>query len=192
MRDIDVVILPATHPDDPTFGFAPTRVAAQPQARLHAVRFPGVVWYNRAVRDQAMAQIRGLRLASCVLVGFSKSGLGAWNLACQMADQVQGVIIFDAPLASDDWRRWGEEFYQDDVAWQEDLPLRQVRRDPAVWPGHASLVLISGSSFHAQMVQFAAALGRHGTPHQFLPRPGMPHHWDAGWLEQGLAALPGA
>lgn len=192
MRDVDVVILPATHPDDPTYGFTPTQVAAHPQARLHAVRFPEVVWYNRAVRDQAMAQIRALGLPSCVLVGFSKSGLGAWNIARQMADQVQGAIIFDAPLASDDWRRWGDEFYQSDAAWQEDLPLHQIRRDPSVWPAHASLVLISGTSFHAEMTRFSEELTQRGTAHQFLPRPDMPHHWDAGWLAEGLTALEGA
>jgi pimeloyl-ACP methyl ester carboxylesterase len=188
---VDLVFLPATAPGDRTYGTIPDRLAAYPKVRVHAVEFPGVVWYNRAIRDQAIVQIRALGLDSFLLVGFSKSGLGAWNIAREMPDQVSGTLIFDAPVASDDWRRWGDDYYQDDVSWQRDLPLRIVRQAREPLPPTPGLVLISGASFHDQMCILAAALTAAGVRHTFIPHPEMRHHWNAGWIEEGLAVLLG-
>ena len=137
---VDLVFLPAMAAEDRTYGAIPDRLPAFPEVHVHAAGFPGVVWYNCAVRNQAVAQIRALDLDSFILVGFSKSGLGAWNIARKMPERICGTLIFDAPVASDDWRRWGDDFYQDDASWQRDLPLRAVlgARGPLPWaPGVA-------------------------------------------------------
>lgn len=188
---VDLVFLPATLAEDRTYGAIPERIAAYPQVNVHAVRFPGVVWYNRTIRDQAIAQIRELVLDSFILVGFSKSGLGAWNIAREIPERVSGTLIFDAPVASDDWRRWGDEFYQDDVTWQRDLPLRTVLEARGALQPNPRLVLISGEAFHEQMSTLAAALAAVGIRRTFISHPDMAHHWQAGWIEEGLAALLG-
>ncbi|MFA6110220.1 MAG: hypothetical protein WDA75_15760 [Candidatus Latescibacterota bacterium] len=187
----DLVFLPATTPEDRTYGAIPQHLAGYPEVCVHAIRFPRVVWYNRGIRDQAVAQIQELALDSFILVGFSKSGLGAWNLAREIPDRVAGTLIFDAPVASDDWRRWGDEFYQDDAAWQRDLPLRAVRQERQPWPPAPGLVLVSGEAFHDQMAALAVALTAAGVRHTFIPHPDMPHHWNAGWIEEGLTVLLG-
>lgn len=187
----DLVFLPATLAEDHTYGAVPERIVAYPEVNVHAVRFPRVVWYNRTVRDQAIAQIRALALDSFILVGFSKSGLGAWNIAREIPGKVEGTIIFDAPVASDDWRRWGDDFYQDDAAWQRDLPLRTVLETRGPLPPDSGLVLISGEAFHDQMSALSTALVAAGVGHTFISHPEMAHHWQAGWIEEGLAVLLG-
>ena len=74
---MDIVFLPATDPGDTTCGTIPKELAGYPDASVRQVRYPALVWYNDAVRKEAVAQIRACGAAPVVLVGSSKSGLGA-------------------------------------------------------------------------------------------------------------------
>ncbi len=74
---LNLVILPATEPDDTTYGPAPERIEAYPEASVHPIRFSSMVWYNEAVCKATIVQIKALNLSEIILVGFSKSGLGA-------------------------------------------------------------------------------------------------------------------
>ena len=51
------------------------------------------------------------------------------------------------------------------------------------------LVLISGAAFHDEMVRLAETLAAAGVNHAFVSRPQLPHHWQAGWIEEGVAAI---
>jgi pimeloyl-ACP methyl ester carboxylesterase len=186
----DIVLLPATAPGDTTYGTMPERLAACPQAVLHHVRFPTLVWYNAEVRRQAIAQIAALPARRVILVGFSKSGLGAWNIARSLPERVAGTLIFDAPTGRQDLPSWGTApFYADHAAWLEDLPARTIAAFRDAMPPEHRLVLISGAAFHADMQDLAARLTQAGVPHLFLPRPTLRHHWNSGWLEEGLLRL---
>lgn len=186
----DLVFLPATAPGDRTYGTIPESIAAYPGIAVHAVQYPRVVWYNASVRDQAIAQISRLGWASLALIGFSKSGLGAWGIARTIPQVAAGTIIFDAPVANEDRHRWGaDEYYSEDATWQRDLPLRSVPEFRAALPRSHRLVLISGAEFHDEMSSLSRALSDAGVDHTFLPRPHLQHHWNSGWIEEGLAAL---
>ena len=187
---MDLVFLPATAPGDTTYGSVPKRVEGHPGASITQVRYPRLVWYNEAVRREAITQIRALRCSQIVLVGFSKSGLGAWNIARAIPEMVAGTIIFDAPVTQTDRHRWPTEaFYPDDASWQRDLPSRTVREFRDAMCETHRLVLISGASFHNEMCALSNMLTENGLEHIFLPRPGMKHHWNAGWIEEGLARM---
>lgn len=182
-----VVFLPVTEPADPTYGCTPE---ALPSRQVRAVRFPRLVWYNAEVRAQAVAQMRAMALPPSVLVGFSKSGLGAWNIAREHPDLVQALVIFDAPVCRDTLPPWlTEAFYADDAAWQADLPMRQLCAglQPPCPPG--GLVLVTGCSFHGEMVDFSRALEVRKVVHTRIDSPERPHHWASGWIEAALAAL---
>jgi pimeloyl-ACP methyl ester carboxylesterase len=182
--------LPATDPDDTTYGTVPTRIATAPDVAVHAVRFPTMVWYNAAIREQAIAQILAFGVAPVVLVGFSKSGLGAWHIVQAIPERVSATILFDVPVARERLPPWGTApFYADDAEWQRDLPIRDVARFADAVPRSHRLVLISGRSFHDEMSALARVLATTAISHVFLPRPAMVHHWQAGWIEEGLRAL---
>ncbi|MFA7237225.1 MAG: hypothetical protein WC058_10195 [Phycisphaeraceae bacterium] len=186
----DLVILPATVPGDATYGSTPDHVADHPDWRVHQVRFPRQVWYNAAIRRQAADQIRAMRLRSFVLVGFSKSGLGAINLMRELGDSVAATIVFDAPVArSITYPGDAADFYADDRTWRDDLPLTHAAAlAPTLGPTHR-LILISGANFHDEMATFSHRLTELHADHTFLPRPRMAHHWQAGWLSQALSLL---
>lgn len=190
---MQLIFLPATAPDERRFGAAPDHVAAFPHLRVRHVRYPGQVWYNDTVREEAARQIREWGSGRFILVGFSKSALGAWNLAQAFADRVAATLLFDAPVARDDPPPWGiEGFYPDAASWRRDLPLRTVTAFKSAMPPTHRLVLVSGKFFHDEMERLSDALSVEGVEHVFLPRPGMAHHWNAGWIEEALAALPPA
>ncbi len=185
-----LVFLPATDPDDRTYGIIPVQLADYPDVSIHQVRFPAMVWYNETVRQYAMAQIGDWGNAPIILVGFSKSGLGAWHIARTMTDRVVATIIFDAPVARAELPPWGTQpFYADDQAWQKDLPLRTAQAFAAAVPEQHRLILISGAKFHDEMGSLSQALADIGHQHVFMDRRDLKHHWNSGWIEEGLARL---
>jgi pimeloyl-ACP methyl ester carboxylesterase len=187
MTQDHLVFLPATAPGDRTYGTIPELLPEFPAATVHAVRFPDLVWYNREIRAQAVAQIRALNLPPVVLVGFSKSGLGAWNIAREHPELVGAVIIFDAPVFRDVLPPWETDaFYADDKAWREDLPLRQMAGPARLFPAGLPLILVSGATFHDEMAELSRALCRIGIEHTFHSSPNYPHHWNSGWIEAAL------
>jgi pimeloyl-ACP methyl ester carboxylesterase len=187
---MNLVFLPATEPTDRTYGEVPEKIDGRPEALCHEIQYPELVWYNKRVRDEAIAQIRAFNVSPVVLVGFSKSGLGAWNIARTIPDLVSATIIFDAPVARETLPPWGTgPFYEDDSSWQEDLPLRTIEDFQSVMPGTHQLVLISGPGFHNEMCFLSDELTKIGLRHAFLSRPHRKHHWNSGWIEEGLKEL---
>lgn len=185
-----VVFLPATRPGETTFGRPPGRLEAFPHLRCASVPFDRQVWYNASVCASAAAHIRTLPGERIILVGFSKSALGAWTLTRLIGPRVRGTILFDGPVARDQCPPWEtSEFYASDEAWQQDLPLRTIeafRR--ALAPDHR-LVLIPGTLFREEMAALSAALRQAKHPHAFLDQTDHPHYWNTHWIEAALAAL---
>lgn len=193
MRAMDLVLLPATAPDDDRFGRMPEAVPGHVGLRVHAVRFPRQVWYDRATRAEAVAQIGHRCAAPVVLAGFSKSGIGAWNIALEHPGLVAATIIFDAPVARRELPPWGTAgFYADDADWQADLPLARVPRWTASVAGTHRLVLVAGALFHAEMHALSTALQAASVDHDLLGGAEFAHRWDSGWIAAGLAAVFGA
>lgn len=190
-RPMNILYLPATEPDDDSYGRVPLQFTEHPDVRVNEISYPHMVWYNEEVRAEAIRQIGTMPESRFVLVGFSKSGLGAWHLARALPERIAATIIFDSPVTLERVpHEWGAgPFYADDQAWRRDLPVLGIadfRR--GVSPGHR-LILISGEGFHADMQQLSLALDDAGCDHTFLPHPEIRHHWNAGWVELGLAAL---
>lgn len=184
---MNLVFLPATEPTNENYGKVPEKIQVAADISIHRVRYPGLVWYNERIREQAIAQIRSLNVFPIVLVGFSKSGLGAWNIARTIPNLVAATLIFDAPVARNELPPWGTgPFYEDDASWQKDLPLRSVQEFAAAMPASHQLVLISGTGFREEMAQLSRALTQLGHKHIYLDRPTMKHHWNSGWIEEGL------
>lgn len=187
---MNLVFLPATDPTDKTYGSIPLRIEGHPDAAIYPIRFPHLVWYNPTVRNEAIRQIKALPIASFVLVGFSKSGLGAWHIACSCPDRVAATVIFDAPVARETIPPWETaDFYPTPVSWLADLPVRQVADFKAALPPTHRLILISGANFPDEMAALSHALMAANAKHTFLPRPHLKHHWNSGWIEDGLGVL---
>ena len=185
---LNLVFLPVTAPGDMTYGSVPKEIAGQ-DAVIRDVSYPGLVWYNASVREEAIKQIRNWEISSLVLVGFSKSGLGAWNIAREIPGLVRATIIFDAPVGRETPAWEIDTFYCDATSWQADLPMRTVQAFADSLPQSHQLVLVSGDGYHEEMSSLSLELNTAGLDHVFLPRPHMKHHWNSGWIEEGVNAL---
>jgi pimeloyl-ACP methyl ester carboxylesterase len=192
----DLVSLPATRREDTRFGTIPSQVAGFSAARVHQVRFPAMVWYSKPVREQAIRQIRALATRPVVLIGFSKSGLGAWNITVEAPELVAATVIFDAPVACETPPRWDlSPYYAGREEWLADLPIRRVGEYRRAVPLGHRLILISGEKFHDEMAALSQALRGSGVAHTFLPGRRREHHWQSGWIGEALEVLsagPGA
>jgi len=119
-----------------------------------------------------------------ILIGFSKSGLGAINIGCVMPYFFSHIIVFDAPLVRRQLPPWDTKgFYSSDAQWQRDLPARKVAQiAQCPW----RLVLISGEAFGDEMRDFSLLLNSCGYKHEFIASPKRKHSWNSGWIELGL------
>ena len=187
---IELVMLPATEPDDKTYGQMPSSITGYPKLSIRHIHFPHMVWYNREIQRQAIAQIPVSSVYERVAVGFSKSGLGAWNIVLAAPELFSGSIIFDAPVTMECLPGWGTApFYKNDVEWQADLPVRSIVEFRKKVPAKHKLILISGEKFHDQMSLFARTITDAGIPHIYIPGKNFKHHWNSGWIEEGLKAI---
>ncbi|MBT3275204.1 MAG: hypothetical protein HN368_18765 [Spirochaetales bacterium] len=182
-----LVFLPATEPSDTTYGSAPRNIPDFPGLSAHHIVFPHLVWYNEAVRRQAVDQILEIDNGPLVLIGFSKSGLGAWNITRMIPDRISATIIFDSPVVGVDRHRYNPvPFYQDDVSWCNDLPANTILELMSSSRENHKLIMISGEAFHEEMNTLSAAMNETGLEHTFLARQDLSHHWNSGWIEEGL------
>jgi pimeloyl-ACP methyl ester carboxylesterase len=185
-----LVFLPASAPGDEGLDLALRECALLPGTIVGEVTYAAMVWYNEEVCSEAVRQISAFGDESVILVGFSKSGLGAWNIARRIPDHVNATIIFDAPASRGERPPWEiDAFYGTDAEWQRDQPIRTVPDFAAnINPRH-HLVLISGELFHDEMAELAKALAGTAVRHTFLARPELKHQWQSGWLGEALELL---
>lgn len=110
-----LVFLPATDPNDKTYGVIPDSIPEYPELHVRSVSFPGLVWYNESVQQKAVNQILSWDISDLILIGFGKSGLGVWNITKQIPELVSATIIFDSPVARDKLPTWRTQtFYSND------------------------------------------------------------------------------
>ena len=190
MDNRTLVFLPATEPFDDRYGQAPAAIQTHPHWLIHHVRFARMVWYNAAVRQRAVEQIETANLSNLVLVGFSKSGLGAWNMAMALANRVKATVIFDSPMCTQPMPSYfGGGFYQTNAQWCDDLPSKSVTRFAELMPRDSRLILIGGEGFSEDMRLMSRLLNEHDVSHTHIDQPCLKHHWNSGWLAMAFDAL---
>lgn len=190
-RVINLVLLPATEPGDKTYGVMPERIEGYPDISVYAITFPTMVWYNREICKKTETQIRALGVSPIILAGFSKSGLGVWNVAQLVPDLISGMIIFDSPAVRTELFSPSDanRFYKTDSEWQQDQPICTIEKFQTAMAKTGTVALISGESFSEEMCALAKALSSTAISHVFLPRQNLKHHWQSGWIEEGLRVL---
>ncbi|MCA9034122.1 MAG: hypothetical protein KDA91_03275 [Planctomycetaceae bacterium] len=126
-----------------------------------------------------------------LLVGFSKSGWGAWSLLLRHPDTFERAAAFDAPLMMDRSGRYGsgpifgneENFRAYHVA---DL-LRQRQR---TFQSEAPRLMFSGTgNFAGEHQRMKELLDDISFPHVQIPGPTREHSWGSGWLPEAFEWL---
>ena len=129
------------------------------------------------------------------LVGFSKSGLGAWALFLMHPDLFDQVALFDSyqgqPSAKQ-WNEWGfaatygtrENFDKYDpmalLSDKKEMLQRSSRRITILGGGPGSRVGVD--TYRSKLVDFKI-------PHIYIQGSNMAHNWYSGWLPLAVAGM---
>ena len=128
--------------------------------------------------------------AGRLLVGFSKSGWGAFSLLLRHPDVFGKAAAWDAPLAMAQPNRYGmEEIF----ATQENFERYQItsllKQRSQDLGGRPWLIHLGYGNFRDQHLAVESLLNDLQIPHVFRDGPQRPHAWDSGWLPEAVQLL---
>ena len=138
-------------------------------------------------RSHPVLKVREGRL----LVGFSKSGWGAWSLLLRHPDVFERAAAFDAPMMMDAPGPYGsgpifgtvDHFRRYQVSSLLEQRATDLRKDPS------RLMLIGQGNFQSEHVQIRNRLASAQIPHTWLEGTSREHSWHGSWLPEAFEWL---
>jgi enterochelin esterase-like enzyme len=128
------------------------------------------------------------------LVGFSKSGWGAYSLLFRHPDRFDRAAAWDAPLMKDRPNQFGmQEIFGTDAAFAEYHLTKRLPTISNQLGTRTRLVLTGYDNFREHHEGFHGELLKKEVPHEYRDGPRRAHVWGSGWLDEAvelLAALP--
>ncbi len=124
------------------------------------------------------------------LIGFSKSGWGAFTLLMRNPEVFGYAAAWDAPLmiTGDDpgAKKWGpmgiDKVFGTKETLQQFLPTGLAKQNAASLKERKRLVLGVGAFWAGQVKKYHALLDQLGIPHFYREDLLGKHRWDTGWL----------
>lgn len=130
------------------------------------------------------------------LIGFSKSGWGAYTLLLRHPDVFGYAAGWDAPFMINgdnngaDWGPMGLSInFGTKEAMQQSLPTKLAEEKASWLKERTRLVLGLGIFWKPQVEQMHALLQSLGIPHDYRADLAFPHRWDSGWFPPMLDEL---
>ncbi len=127
-----------------------------------------------------------------LLVGFSKSGWGAFSLLLRHMDTFEKAAAWDAPLAQTEpaqWRYFAQKFGTVENFQNYRIDLLLKKRAADLKNRAARLILMGyGGQRHLYVGTHDLMLCL-GIPHAYLDGPERKHMWDSGWLPDAVRLL---
>lgn len=125
------------------------------------------------------------------LVGFSKSGWGAWSLLLRHPELFSRAAAWDAPLMQEAPDRYGMERIFGDRANFERYRIARLVRDRADLLRPESRLILTGyyDSFRKHHVAMHSLLTGLDIPHVYRDGPKRAHNWHSGWLAETVALM---
>lgn len=134
----------------------------------------------------ALAEPRGR-----LLLGFSKSGWGAWSLLLRHPDLFGRAVAWDAPLMMN----WPSQYGSADIfGTQENFEkyqLQRLVREQANALGSQPRLLLMGyaGAFRLEHQQMHELLQKLQIPHEYRDGPERTHYWHSGWVPEAVEWL---
>ena len=127
------------------------------------------------------------------LVGFSKSGWGAYSLLLRHGQIFGKAAAWDAPLmmTAPDKYGMGPIFGTQENFEKFQISVLLRRQAPVLRPNDR-LALLGYGNFREHHEQAHARLLELDVPHRYRDGPARVHHWNSGWLPEAFAWLAGA
>ena len=137
----------------------------------------------------ALAEPRGR-----LLLGFSKSGWGAWSLLLRHSEVFGRAAAWDAPMMM----QWPSRYGSADIfATPENFASYQIERlvrERGKTLGTRTRLMLTGyspdsDSFHAQLREMHQLLQQLQIPHEYRDGPARKHDWHSGWVPESVKWL---
>lgn len=125
-----------------------------------------------------------------LLLGFSKSGWGAWTLLLRNGDLFGKAAAFDAPMMMDVHDRFGAGSIlgtAEHFAHYRIVNLLEKAVDKL--GTEKRLILLGVGSFKADHEKIHALMDEKKIPHVYTDRPTRKHDWHSGWVAEGVDLL---
>ncbi len=167
-------------------------------AILVAPTFSHLPWYadhptesslcqERYFLEDVVRRVRELHALPCDrvgLLGFSKSGWGAFSLLMRHPDVFGAACAWDAPLMLESPDRFGTAgIFGTQDNFERYRIARLFETSAACLRARRRLGLFGYGGFREQMQQAHATLESLGVPHAYQDGPCCDHRWEGGWLE---------
>ena len=128
--------------------------------------------------------------AGRLLLGFSKSGWGAWSLLLRHPDTFGRAAAWDAPLAKARPDQFGmPEIFATQPNFQQYEITRLLRDRPTPPQQKPRLMLLGYANFRPHHETIHALLTELQIPHEYRDGPQRQHRWDSGWLNEEVELL---
>ena len=124
------------------------------------------------------------------LLGFSKSGWGAWTLLLRYPDVFEKAAAWDAPLMMEKIGRYGNrEIFGTQENFVRYRPMDLLRLRAKELEGATRLIIAGYGSFRSEHLQMRALLQDLAIPHVWRDGPQRKHEWHSGWVGEVLPLL---
>lgn len=125
-----------------------------------------------------------------LLLGFSKSGWGAFSLLLRHPHVFGRAAAWDAPLMMDRPGRYGSgPIFGTPENFAEYQLTRLVERRASDLGDEARLALLGYGNFRSDHEKFHDLLVRLNVPHAYADGPHREHVWESGWVPEAAAWL---
>lgn len=124
------------------------------------------------------------------LLGFSKSGWGAWSLLLRHSDRFYKALAWDAPLMLDHPGPYGTKpiFGTEENFKQYELSRHLAKHAPN-FQSEPRLYHWGYDAFRKHHQQMGARLSELKIKSVYRDGPFRKHHWESGWLEDAVELL---
>jgi S-formylglutathione hydrolase FrmB len=132
-------------------------------------------------------------LAQCegrLLLGFSKSGWGAFSLLLRHPDLFGKAAAWDAPLMKDQPNQYGMgEIFATQENFEKYQIAKLLEQHAADLQGTKRLVLTGYGNFRQHHQQAHDLMAKLGIAHDYRDGPARKHDWHSGWVEEAVELL---
>lgn len=128
-----------------------------------------------------------------LLVGFSKSGWGAWSMLLRHLDMFGKAAAWDAPLMQPTPDRFGMGPIFGSIKNFERYKIARLLRKHASELRDSKRLVLTGyaGAFREHHTKTHALLNELGIPHVYRDGPQRDHRWGSGWLDEAVSLLAG-
>ena len=127
---------------------------------------------------------------SRLLLGFSKSGWGAFSLILRHSDKFARAACWDAPLMMDRPGKYGSGPIfgtPENFAQYEITKLLEKKRD--LFSRKTRLILLGYGGFRREHIESHALMRKLGIRHVNHDGPQRKHHWETSWVSEAVELL---